>query len=75
MTPFEVRAEMLKMAQDYLQTQYDTQVEFLNRSMNLLASHNQVTRQQIEELMPKMYDINEIVAKAGELYSFVREAK
>jgi hypothetical protein len=73
MTPFELRAEMLKMAQDYLKTQYETNLEFSKQAFDQMVKAGQVTQAQFKDYVPKMYSFDEITAKAQELYSFVKE--
>jgi hypothetical protein len=73
MTPFELRAEMLKMAQDYLKTQYETNLEFTKTAFEQMLKAGQVTQEQFKDYVPKMYSFDEITSKAQELYSFVKE--
>jgi hypothetical protein len=73
MTPFELRAEMLKMAQDYLKTQYETNLEFTKTAFEQMLKAGQVTQEQFKDYVPKMYSFDEITKKANELYSFVKE--
>jgi hypothetical protein len=73
MTPFELRAEMLKMAQEYLKTQYETNLEFTKTAFEQMLKAGQVTQEQFKDYVPKMYSFDEITKKAAELYSFVKE--
>jgi hypothetical protein len=73
MTPFELRAEMLKMAQEYLKTQYETNLEFTKTAFEQMLKAGQVTQDQFKDYVPKMYSFDEITKKAAELYSFVKE--
>ncbi len=75
MTPFEIRAEMLKMAQEYLQTQYETNVEFAKRAFDEMVKAGKLTQDQFAQYLPSMYTFDDITAKAKELYSFVSEKK
>lgn len=73
--PFEVRLEVLKMAQEMVDKAYQesTQLawsmvekaaEYQNKSMAEMQTY-------FETLKPKMYSPQDIVAKANELYEFV----
>ena len=64
--PFEIRAEMLQLAKDYMDQQYHMNVQL----MNDLFEQNKV---QIEEVKAAytMYSMEELMAKAKEMYSFV----
>ncbi len=75
MNPFELRAEMLKMAQDYLQTQYETNVEFSKRAFDELVKAGKVSADHFSEYLPTMYSFDDVINKAKELYGFVKEQK
>ena len=73
--PFEVRLEVLKMAQDMVNQSYNesTQMawsmiektaEYQNKSMADMQTY-------FETLKPKMYSPADVVAKANELYEFI----
>lgn len=73
MTPFELRAQMLKMAQEYLQTQYETNVEFAKRAFDEMVKAGQLQQDQFSQYLPQMYTFDDITTKAKELYSFVEK--
>ena len=64
--PFELRAEMLQLAKEYMDQQYH---------MNLQFAENMVTqgKKTVEDIQDtyKMYSMEELMAKAKEMYSFV----
>ena len=73
-TPYELRLEMLQMAKDYLDTQYNfareaamtqwqTNVEFASKLKDALAP-------KMPE-MPKMYGIEEITKMAEQFNKFI----
>ena len=68
--PFEIRAEMLAMAKDYMDQQYQINMDFVRN----LYDQNKATVEQFEEAC-KPYSIQEMMEKAQELYSFVSEKK
>ncbi len=73
MTPFELRAQMLKMAQEYLQTQYETNVEFAKRAFDEMVKAGKLQQDQFAQYLPRMYTFEDITNKAKELYSFVEK--
>jgi hypothetical protein len=73
MNPFEIRAEMLKMAQEYLDQQYKANLDLAVKTFDELAKLGKVTVADWDKYIPKMYSFEEITQKANELYSFVKE--
>jgi hypothetical protein len=71
MNPFEIRAEMLKMAQDYLEKQQEINTEFAKQAFDQLVVTGQKVQADWQTYAPKMYDFSEVIAKAKELYGFV----
>jgi hypothetical protein len=65
--PFEIRADILAMAKDYM----DKQVE-LNTA--LFTQMVEAGKKTIEEV-PTMYTMEELQEKAKEMYSFVSDKK
>jgi len=64
--PFEIRAEMLQLAKDYMYQQYHMNITF----MNDMYEHGKKTYQEVEEAY-RMYSMEDLMSKAKELYSFV----
>ena len=71
MNPFEIRAEMLKMAQDYLEKQHQINTEFAKQVFDQLVVTGQKVQGDWQTYAPKMYDFSEVVEKAKQLYGFV----
>jgi len=68
--PFEIRAEMLQLAKEYLDQQYHMNIQFYE---NMVAEGNKA-RTDIEDKLKeayKMYSTEDLMAKAKEMYSFV----
>lgn len=65
--PFEIRADILQLAKDYMDQQYHTNLNFaremFEKSAISVAEYNQAVK--------AMYSIDELMAKAQEMYSFV----
>lgn len=75
MTPFEIRAQMLEMAQEYLQKQFELNSEFAKRTFDELVKNGEKVQSDYNQYMPKMYGFDEVVSKAKELYGFVKDVK
>ena len=64
--PFEIRAEMLQMAKDYMDQQYKMNIQ-LSTDMYDQGQKNMVELQDAY----KMYSVEDMMEKAKEMYSFV----
>ena len=64
--PFEIRAEMLQLAKDYMDQQYHMNIQFAEKMMEA----GKKSADEMQELY-KMYTVEELMAKAKEMYSFV----
>ena len=64
--PFEIRTEMLQLAKNYMDQQYQMNVEFAQRAMDT----GKKTLEEVQEVY-KMYSMEELMEKAKEMYSFV----
>ena len=64
--PFEIRADMLKLAKEYMDAQHELNIQL----MNDLYEQGKKTYEEVQESY-KMYSMEELMAKAKEMYSFV----
>jgi len=64
--PFEIRAEMLQLAKEYLDQQFHMNVQFAERMME----QNKQTADDFKDVY-KMYSIEDLMEKAKEMYNFV----
>ena len=64
--PFEIRAEMLQLAKEYMDQQYHMNVQFAESMM-------EQGKKTIEDVQSsyKMYSMDDLMEKAKEMYSFV----
>jgi hypothetical protein len=69
--PFEIRLEILKMAKEMMDRQYDEQVNLAHDMMSDFKEQGKTATEFLNEYTPKMYQPTEIMEKAAELYSFV----
>lgn len=65
--PFEIRADILAMAKDYM----DKQVEL---NITLFTQMMEAGKKTVEDV-PQMYTMEELQEKAKEMYSFVSDKK
>jgi hypothetical protein len=72
---FEIRLEVLKMAKEMAEHQYQEASNLYFNSLNALAENwNKTANEFVEQtktMQPKMYTPAEVMQKANELYSFV----
>lgn len=64
--PFEIRADMLAMAKEYMDKQYELNVSF---AKDMLAQGKHTAEEFQKAIQP--YSVEELMKKAQELYSFV----
>ena len=64
--PFEIRAEMLQLAKEYMDQQYHMNIQFAEK----LMEQNKLTADHFKDSY-KMYSMDELMEKAKELYGFV----
>ena len=68
--PFEIRADMLQLAKEYMDQQYHMNIQFYE---NMIAEGKK-NRKEVQDSLKeayKMYSMNELMNKAKEMYSFV----
>jgi hypothetical protein len=66
--PFELRADILGMAKEYMDRQWEMNYSFANQ----LFEQGQKTAEEVQAAM-KPYSSDELVKKANEFYSFVQK--
>ena len=69
--PFEIRTDILAMAKEYMDRQYEINVNFAQRAFDEAVNAGKVAADNWIEYAPKMYSIEELTKKAQELYGFV----
>ena len=69
--PFEIRLEILKMAKEMMDRQYEDQVALAHAMMNEFKEAGKTAEDYFSKYAPKMYDPKAIMEKAQELYGFV----
>ena len=74
-TPFEIRADLVKLAQDHLEAQYDANLAFATDIFYKLVAEGTATAETYKQFVPAFPTTNEILAKAKEFYSFVQDKR
>lgn len=64
--PFEIRSDMIALAKDYLDKQYELNVQLAND----MYEQGKKTLEEVQEAY-KMYSIEDVIEKAQQMYSFV----
>jgi hypothetical protein len=64
--PFEIRAEMLQLAKDYMDQSYHMNLNFMQKAFE----EGKKTFEEYQAATP-MYSTEDLVKKAQEMYSFV----
>lgn len=64
--PFEIRAEMLQLAKDYMDAQHQLNIQLVND----LYEQGKKSINEVEKAY-EMYSMDDLMSKAKEMYSFV----
>lgn len=72
-SPYEIRLELLQMAQQHLETAFKLQMDFATRALQLAQDAQWKSIEQLKALMPPVYTVDDILKKANELYGFVQK--
>lgn len=70
-SPYEIRLELLQMAKEHLDSQFILQLEFAKKVFDAAVAANQVAVDTWQDYLPKVYTVEDIMAKANDLYGFV----
>ena len=73
--PFEVRLEVLKMAQDMMNQSYSESTQMAWSMIEKTAEYQNKSMEEMqkyfESIKPDMYTPDDVVKKANELYEFI----
>jgi hypothetical protein len=73
--PYEIRTELLQLAQEYLQGQFEANRQFAEQTYHQMLEMGKAQPEDWMKFAPKFYDFSELLAKAKELYGFVNETR
>ena len=71
--PYELRFDLLSMAQGYLQEEQERKQNFAYLAWDHAKEQGESTMKLWNELQPESYTIEDIKKKATELYEFVEK--
>ena len=71
--PYELRFDLLSMAQGYLQDKQEQDNDFAYQAWDLAREDGKANMELWKELQPDSYTIEDIKRKATELYEFVEQ--
>lgn len=69
--PFEIRLETLKMAKEMMDQAYATQMDLTHQALEQWKEAGKDAQEFLAEYTPKMYQPDEVVKKATELYEYI----
>jgi len=69
--PFELRFDVLKMAKEMMDQQYELANQQFYQMVDQAREQNKDIQDIFEKYTPKMYQPKEIMDKADELYKFI----
>lgn len=64
--PFEIRADMVALAKDYMDAQHKLNIQLVND----MYEHGKKTYEDVQDAY-KMYSMDDLMDKAQKMYSFV----
>lgn len=68
---FEIRADLLKLAQEHLQAQYHANVDFATQAYQLMVEQGKAAQTSLIDYLPKPFTFEDMMEKAKEMYEFV----
>lgn len=73
--PYQIRYDVLAMAKDMMDKQYDMQMTLANKMMDLAKENSEQAMEAWQAYVPKAITPEEIKAQADKLYEFVTDKK
>lgn len=73
--PYQIRTDILAMAKDMMDKQYDMQLEVAHKMMDLYSENAEQALEAYKKYVPKAITPEEIKSQAEKLYEFVSEKK
>lgn len=71
--PYEIRFDLLNMAKDMLDRQYDQYSTMAWDALNKAMETNQELYKDVEKYVPKMFTPEEVIVQAEKLQSFINK--
>lgn len=74
-TPFELRTDILQMAKEYLENQFQNNLANYQIWLDTMTKIGKVTFEELQKYAPKYPTSEEILAQAAKFYDFVGKTK
>lgn len=71
--PYEIRFDLLTMAKDLLDRQYEQSSNMAWEAFNKAMESNRELYKDVEKYVPKMFTPEEVIAQAEKLQSFINK--
>ena len=71
--PYEIRFDLLTMAKDLLDRQYEQSSNMAWEAFNKAMESNRELYKDVEKYIPKMFTPEEVIAQAEKLQSFINK--
>jgi len=71
--PYEIRYDLLQMAKEMLDQQYNTASSMYWSAFEKAAENNADVYKEYEKYVPKMFSPEEVIAQAEKLQSFINK--
>ena len=71
--PYEIRFDLLTMAKDLLDRQYEQTSNMAWEAFNKAMESNRELYKDVEKYVPKMFTPEEVIAQAEKLQSFINK--
>lgn len=69
--PFEIRTDILQMAKDYMDSQYQLNVEYSKKMIEESLKQGKEVTESVQKFAPDLYTIDDWLKNAQKLYGFV----
>jgi uncharacterized membrane protein YecN with MAPEG domain len=70
-SPFEIRSDLLALAQEHVESQYKANVDFATQTFQMLVAQGKEVKENFSKYLPKVFTFEEVMSKAKEMYAFV----
>lgn len=73
--PYEIRTELLHLAQSYLESQFQANKQFAEQAFQQMVALGKAQPEDWMKHAPKFYDFEQVLERAKQLYGFVSETR
>jgi hypothetical protein len=73
--PYQIRTDILAMAKDIMDKQYDMQMQLAHKAMEMYKENTEQALEAYKKYVPKAITPEQIKEQADKLYEFVTDKK